>query len=1079
MEKMGRLIYIFFTLFFLSTLISCRPDIPKEPYKERTQAVFDPENGIIPLPNDLLKDPKTGLVNIPTEKIVANETMEDFIKNYINTLDGFIPSSVLEATFSDDNVDEKTLTEESIKIYEITSLLNEEMDLDKITISEIKGFKYVFSVDEKEGKKRGKVLIISENPYENGKSYGVFLTTKILDKNKNPIQSSLLFNFLKSRTPLIDENGNINVTLEKKDAEEVEKIRKVYSPVFDYFENKKKIIKRDDVVLFWIFTIHSDAVAEFSPSHCIVPSPSDMALKKIKEALDGGSLSSVICHEPSPVETEFFKFLADMNGFSPTSTPVQSFSRPLHSSSLSKENIKIFDLSENKLSEIDGLKFEFKSAKFLGTQRHNLTLIPPQPLLPSHKYLVVLLGGLKAKSDEKIFNVVSSPLTFLLKSKKPLFKDGKSLLEGILSDKEAQEVEELRKDYSSILSLLEDAGIGREKIISFWTFTLQGGNEIIFSPSVGYFPFPNDILLKFDEETGEITGINIPQSPQEKEEIKEINSNLALLDGFSTTAGVKVQFLRPPLKESLSLTPDLLKVGQYGIGFADITDVKPDDPATLLKIVPYAEDKIDVRFKINKLIMKPKKPLPEGRRFMVLLFDKIISQENAPDDKPYPIKVSPIFFLSRTENPLIDKDGKNLASSILSDEDATLLEGLRVSYKPIFDNLQSLGVGRERVLLFFTFTTLTIFDDLKKIKNEMDKLPVSLDSETEVITPSEEKAKSVIGKNPSDKISKVIIDGIFKGFVLLKKPDITNPEKIVLGKFDKKNGKWNFRDAYFKFDFVYPDGTPPFKVIIFQHPYRGERHDVFKIANELCEKGFALISIDAPYHGEHPVKIDGKPSGDYFFSSDPQAISDNLRESSLDISQVVRFLKGDLNKMPEFKINTEKFYFLGVSIGGLTGILATVIDEEITRAVFTNAGGRITKIFEETENKELGEILNNLLKNLKIEKDSVEYDDFIDKFQWGLERGDPLNFASYILKNPKSLMLQMATGDNFIPNETTQELKSAMGLSEDNFKTYGKKEKGLCHEFFLGECDEVKYPDAEKEKEKAHKDAINFFEGGF
>src|SRR5207237_3480750 len=64
-------------------------------------AQFDPQATppVIPLPNDLVRDPATGLLAIP-DLPGASDAQKEF-NAYLRTLDGFPPSTPVTASFSD------------------------------------------------------------------------------------------------------------------------------------------------------------------------------------------------------------------------------------------------------------------------------------------------------------------------------------------------------------------------------------------------------------------------------------------------------------------------------------------------------------------------------------------------------------------------------------------------------------------------------------------------------------------------------------------------------------------------------------------------------------------------------------------------------------------------------------------------------------------------------------------------------------------------------------------------------------------------------------------------------------------
>src|SRR5690242_19474050 len=90
-------------------------ETPPPPYDGPT-VEFDPANAVIPFPNNLVIDPKTGKVNIPAP---ACETpaSKTFRETTLNMLDGFgTYEAAMQVTFTEP-VDETTLAN-NIVIYQ-------------------------------------------------------------------------------------------------------------------------------------------------------------------------------------------------------------------------------------------------------------------------------------------------------------------------------------------------------------------------------------------------------------------------------------------------------------------------------------------------------------------------------------------------------------------------------------------------------------------------------------------------------------------------------------------------------------------------------------------------------------------------------------------------------------------------------------------------------------------------------------------------------------------------------------------------------------------------------------------------
>ena len=82
-------------------LAACQPDIESQTTPKTVVAQFDPEASppVVPLPNDLARDPATRLLAIPDVPGASPAQLE--FNAYLRTLDGFPQASPVSASFSD------------------------------------------------------------------------------------------------------------------------------------------------------------------------------------------------------------------------------------------------------------------------------------------------------------------------------------------------------------------------------------------------------------------------------------------------------------------------------------------------------------------------------------------------------------------------------------------------------------------------------------------------------------------------------------------------------------------------------------------------------------------------------------------------------------------------------------------------------------------------------------------------------------------------------------------------------------------------------------------------------------------
>ena len=116
------------------TFAACSPDIPTGPNQSNNFVVaeFDPANGVIPLPNDLVAiNPATGLPDLdPSGRVKGlhapetggTDAQNEFNRDYLNLLDGFPMESTASVTFSS-KIDVNTVDfspNGNVVVYDIT-----------------------------------------------------------------------------------------------------------------------------------------------------------------------------------------------------------------------------------------------------------------------------------------------------------------------------------------------------------------------------------------------------------------------------------------------------------------------------------------------------------------------------------------------------------------------------------------------------------------------------------------------------------------------------------------------------------------------------------------------------------------------------------------------------------------------------------------------------------------------------------------------------------------------------------------------------------------------------------------------
>lgn len=264
------------------------------------------------------------------------------------------------------------------------------------------------------------------------------------------------------------------------------------------------------------------------------------------------------------------------------------------------------------------------------------------------------------------------------------------------------------------------------------------------------------------------------------------------------------------------------------------------------------------------------------------------------------------------------------------------------------------------------------------------------------------------------------------------------------------------------------------------------------VASVLAARGIATLSINVVGHGggaagvlnlntaAGPVTV---PSGGRGFDQDGNgsidstegssaapprtAISsrDGLRQTTIDLMQLVRQVEAgiDVDGDGSADLDAQRIYYAGQSFGGIYGTLLLGVEPSIKAGVPNVPGGSIAEVarlgaFRGLTGFALAtrvpQLLNlppsdslpvpfNFFENMPLRDQppvvnnvpgAMEIAQVIDRWEWVQQSGNPVSYAHLIRQQPlpgsaaKPVILQMAKGDQTVPNPTSTAIVRAGGL---------------------------------------------------
>jgi pimeloyl-ACP methyl ester carboxylesterase len=470
--------------------VACEePTQPPSP--EYVVAAFDPSAvpPVVPTPNDLAINPKTGLVEAPVDPS-APLAQQEFTRDYLNTLDGFPVTAV--ASTRVDGLDPSTLGPKGVLLLDLKPGAGQPVapELD---------------YDEEKG------LLTLTPPRSGWPKGGHFAVAVIGGANGvkglggKEVVASPAWYLLRFPTPLVEctpgaertpancrpttnliPSTQQDVLARRREqaatALRLEELRVRYAPVLDSLEAQG--IPRKDVALLWTFRVVSLPEVTFDPQRNVIPFPNDLLLTR--DATTGATRVNL----PMPLSTApaeqkaLVEGLNTLDGFSTTAPIVSENSDTLGAIDVGRLDASLLTASSRFVkvtargavpqSNVEVCLNCASSKRADGSvatgNPSQLQFVPRLPLEEKSTYAVALTTGLKNEQGQRV--VPAAAFALLRSSAELVDASGKSLVSGVL-DAQAQQLEKGRKAMKPLVDGLVAGGIARKDLLLSWAFTTQ------------------------------------------------------------------------------------------------------------------------------------------------------------------------------------------------------------------------------------------------------------------------------------------------------------------------------------------------------------------------------------------------------------------------------------------------------------------------------------------------------------------------------------------------------------------------------------------------------------------------------
>jgi hypothetical protein len=163
-------------------------------------------------------------------------------------------------------------------------------------------------------------------------------------------------------------------------------------------------------------------------------------------------------------------------------------------------------------------------------------------------------------------------------------------------------------------------------------------------------------------------------------------------------------------------------------------------------------------------------------------------------------------------------------------------------------------------------------------------------------------------------------------------------------------------------------------------------------------------------------------SGSAFLEMEQLAATrDHFTQAVIDLRTLVRSLEqGDWKGATGYTLATDRFYYIGQSLGGIIGAVFTTVTPQIDRAVWNVPGCDLVDMFDQSGY--FGLQVNAFFQREDILRSSHDAEQFLNVARWIMDGVDPATIGRLKADDDREFMIQLATLDFIIPNWTTRKL---------------------------------------------------------
>lgn len=449
-------------------------------------------------------------------------------------------------------------------------------------------------------------------------------------------------------------------------------------------------------------------------------------------------------------------------------------------------------------------------------------------------------------------------------------------------------------------------------------------------------------------------------------------------------------------------------------------------------------------------------PLTPGRRYAAVVTRRV------KDPKGDDLEPAPKFAAIR------DPD------TVLTD---ARLSAARAQYTPVIETLVKSGLKRQDISAIAVFHVQNVDRDLAEVRRLVRSGKAIQPEIGDVVLPTEldrELGTGVTGSAGFEESGSAPHENLYAMVHgLLPSPNLLSATANTHGVFERdESGALRVkRNDRVPFTLFVPRTSLKAPIVIYQHARDRERSDALALANDLAERGLALLALDAPFQGMR-AKPDGNrgtndwrnrftksEGGDGFGDADgdflgfvaaasartawnPLHARDAMRQGVVDLMVAVRAIEdGSLtaatsanSDLKERTFLTTHVAFIGEDVGASLGVMLARFEPTLQAVVLVApAGGMIAQWAWSATDESLFETVASDLGYGEGPFDRTDDDPAFwpgaALYQTLFDRADPLAHVSALRRAAINVMVLMAEDDETVPNRATEAYAAALGAT--------------------------------------------------